>query len=148
MMNYKKNIKRLSYLLLFIQLSSCHTRTTGYPLVFRAGNNILHNEIIFELASHVMTEYSSGAMLYVASTWTMNGDTIFTVPKIEYGISRGEFWYTPIDGSDSTVTSIKKTYILKGNILEDITDYSPIFSSLGLIHTVDSTRTIEYYRIK
>ena len=122
-------------------------KTIGYPPIFRAGNNIQYNDIIFERASHVMTEYSSGAMLYVASTWTMNGDTIFTVPKIEYGISSGEFWYTLIDDSDSTVTSIKKTYILKGSILEDITDYSPIFRSLGLTHTADSTGTIEYYRI-
>ena len=147
-MTYKYNTIRLLHILLLIQLSSCHMKPTEYPLIFRNGNDILHNDISIHGVPSVLTEYSSGANLYVVSTWTMNGDTIVAVPRIEYGSNNRDFWYKPIEVTDSTVTSIKKTYIMNGNILVDITDYSPIFLSLGLTQTGDSTCIIEYHRIK
>ena len=109
---------------------------------------MLYNDIIIQTTPHILTEYSSNPVIYVVSTWRMNGDTIFAVPRIEYGNRKDGFWYNPLDNSDSTVTSINKTYIMKGNVLEDITDYSPIDIKLGLYQSVNSTKTIEYYRIK
>lgn len=142
------NIIRLLYLLLLIQLSSCHVQTTGFPLIYRSGNSIHHNDIIIQARPNLLTEYSSGTGLHVVSTWIMNGDTIIAVPKIEYGIRNSEFWYKSIDVTDSTVTSIRKTYILKGKKLEDITNYNHIFLLSGLTQTVDSASSIGYYRIK
>lgn len=150
-MTYKNKIVRLLQILLLIQLSSCHMKTSRVPLIFRSGYyGYLYNDIVIQTAPNVLTEYSSGVKFYVVSTWSMNGDTIFAVPRIEYGDGKEDFWYHPVYDTDSTVTSIKKTYILKGNMLEDITDYSPIDISLGLYQSVDSTNTntIKYYRIK
>lgn len=77
-------------------------------MIFRGGSGILHNDIIIQKSPNVLTEFSSGAMLYVVSTWTINKDTITTTPNIEYGSRQKEFWYNPIDDTDSTVTSLKK----------------------------------------
>ncbi len=148
MTSYKKNIIGLLFILLLIQLSSCKVNTMGYPIIFRAANGLLYNDIIIQGNSDILTEYASAIQLHVVSTWSMNGDTIIAIPKIEYGSSKGSFWYHQFDVSDSTVTSIKKTYIMKGNKLEDITDYSPILISIGLPLQEEPTKPIEYYRIK
>ena len=147
-MTYRRTITMLLSILLLIHLSSCHIKKYGYPLVFRNQGGFLHNDIILQSDPNILIEYSSGAMLYVLSTWKINGDTIIAEPRIEYGSKNGNFWYQPLVSSDSTVTSIPKKYIMMDNILEDITDYSQVFRSLGLLQTYGLAKPVYYYRIK
>lgn len=135
-------------IILIINLSSCHTKKYGYPLVFRNQAGFLHNDIILQSNPNILTEYSSGAMMYALSTWKMYGDTIFAYPKLEYGIRNGNFWFLQIAPSDSTVTSITKKYIMMDNRLEDITDYSQLFNSLDLLHPETPEMPVYYYIIK
>ena len=135
-------------IIFLIQFTSCQIKRNGYPMVFRNGYGVLHNDIVLQCAPNILTEYSSGAMLHIVSTWTMNGDTITAIPKIEYGSRNGIFWFHPIDRTDSTVTSIRKTYIMKGNVLKEITDYTPIFRSVGLLEADDSEKHVEFFRVK
>ena len=109
---------------------------------------MLYNDILLQSDPNILTEYSSGAMLFVLSTWTLNGDTIIAVPKIEYGSRRGKFWYRPLITSDSTVTSIPKRYIMRNSSLEDITDYTQVLKSVGLLPTDGQAQTVYYYLIK
>ena len=147
-MTYRRTIAMLLGILLLILQSSCHIKKYGYPLVFRNHGGHLHNDIILQSDPNILTEYSSGAMMYVLSTWKMSGDTIIAEPRIEYGSRNGNFWYQPLTASDSTVTSITKKYIMKDSRLEDITDYSQVFRSLGLLQTDGPTIPVCYYIIK
>lgn len=147
-MTFRHTLTMLLSILFLILLSSCHIKKYGYPMVFRNHGGSLHNDIILQSDPNILTEYSSGAMMYVLSTWKVNGDTIIAEPRIEYGSRNGNFWCQSLVDSDSTVTSIPKTYIMKNNRLDDITDYSQLLRSLGLLQTDVQANHVYYYRIK
>ena len=71
--------------------------------------------------------YSPIMCITTIGMWKTKGDTLIFTPSLDYTVEKGKLYIENIDDSIKTVTSIPKQYLIKGDILLDITDYSPIY---------------------
>ena len=59
--------------------------------------------------------------------WETKGDTLIFTPSLDYAVEKGKLYIENLNDSIKTVTSIPKQYLIKGDILLDITDYNQIY---------------------
>ena len=59
--------------------------------------------------------------------WKTKGDTLICTPSLDYAVEKGKLYTENLNDTIKTVTSIPKRYLIKGNILLDITDYNQIY---------------------
>lgn len=77
----------------------------------------------FELYTPVFEETRVGL-------WEIRGDTLKLYPSFEYSFIKGKWYIENYDDSISSITSIPKQYIIKRDMLYDITDYSPVLPGI------------------
>lgn len=59
--------------------------------------------------------------------WETKGDTLIFTPSLDYTVEKEKLYIENLNDSIRTVTSIPKYYLIKGDILHEITDYSQIY---------------------
>lgn len=89
---------------------------------------IKHSGRSFEL-------YSPTMHITTVGTWETRGDTLILSPCLDYTAVNGELYIENPEDSIKTVTSIPMYYLINGNMLLDITDYSQAYPDF-----VDSER--------
>lgn len=118
-----------------------------YSMVACGTNKFMYTPVIYEMRTPELQGYRSMTFwrhpnTYVESvpslssnvlgTWTLTCDTLICIPKFWYYEKNGVFTYNVIVRGDSTIMSLPQRYVIHSNSLEDITDYSVIYESLGL----------------
>ncbi len=83
---------------------------------------ITHKKIgkTFEIYSPVMHITTIGI-------WETKGDTLMFTPSLDCTVEKGKLNIENLNDSIKTVTSIPKRFLIKGDILLDITDYRQIY---------------------
>ena len=95
---------------------------------------LLHKKIgkTFEIYSPVMHITTIG----IRET---KGDTLIFTPSLDCTVEKGKLNIEDLNDSIKTVTSIPKRFLIKGDILLDITDYRQIYPEfMGNEKTISS----------
>ena len=71
--------------------------------------------------------YSPTMCITTIGMWKTKGDTLICTPSLDYAVEKGKLYTENLNDTIKTVTSIPKRYLIKGNILLDITDYNQIY---------------------
>ncbi len=71
--------------------------------------------------------YSPTMRITTVGIWETRGDTLIFSPSLDYTAEKGKLHIENLNDSIKTVTSIPKQYLIKGDMLLDITSYDPIY---------------------
>lgn len=74
--------------------------------------------------------YSPTMRITTIGMWESRGDTLIFSPSLDYTAEKGKLYIENLNDSIRTVTSISKQYIIKGDMLFDITNYDQIYPGL------------------
>lgn len=71
--------------------------------------------------------YSPTMRITTVGMWETRGDILIFSPSLDYTAEKGKLYIENLNDSIKTVTSISKQYIIKGDMLFDITNYDQIY---------------------
>lgn len=71
--------------------------------------------------------YSPTMRITTVGMWETRGDTLIFSPSLDYTAEKGKLHIENLNDSIKTVTSISKQYIIKGDMIFDITNYDQIY---------------------
>ena len=106
---------------------------------------MLPQYIIIRAKPQCFEIYTPGKSRSSFGSWETNKGTLFLTPKYElYSDKNGklsEHCYSP---TDTSVTSISKKYLITGDSLIDITDYSIIWSELSEVFQTSDEKNLDF----
>ena len=108
--------------------STTHQNNTFFP-TYKSVDNCASGPMFITLKNHNMTFeiYSPTMCITTIGMWKTKGDTLICTPYLDYAVEKGKLYTENLSRHHKTVTSIPKRYLIKGNILLDITDYRQIY---------------------
>lgn len=92
----------------------------------------LYHSLTLWYAPNTYVENSPSISSYILGTWSISADTLICIPRIIYSENNGCFKYEIMNSKDTSVLSVPQKYLIKKNLIEEVTDYSPILKILEL----------------
>ena len=109
--------------------SAAHQSNAFFHTYESIGNGISEPTFItLKNSGRTFEIYSPTMRITTIGMWEIKGDTLIFTPSLDYTVEKGKLYIENLTDSIKTVTSITKRYLIKGEILLDITDYSQIYS--------------------
>lgn len=148
---FKKLVYMYNIMTIAMMLQSCKTSKMSFPDFFKTkGTEPYCSFLVFQTDPRIFIQYTSAVNTISSNllgTWTVNKDTVICTPKIEYYGQTNYAHFNTLDPKDSTVITIDRKFLYRGNRMEDITDFSPIDSLYGLpLNNNNENKRTVYYR--
>ena len=129
-------MKKIFFRAIFIIITiivECSCSTTHQSNAFFRTYESLNNGVIaptfitLKKPGKTFEIYSPTMCITTIGMWETKGDTLIFTPSLDYTVEKEKLYIENLNDSIKTVTSIPKYYLIKGDILHEITDYSQIY---------------------
>lgn len=115
---------------------SCSThKRIVYFRIFESIDNGPFDPTFITLKGRSFEIYDPAMPLTTIGTWKTRGDTLICYPFFDYIVQKDKIYIDYVNDSIKTVTSIPMYYLIKEDMLLEITDYSQIDPSLKELST-------------